>query len=271
MQHNSLGNPNIPPAFDNVYCLAWDWNTAAHRGHDDLASVFFGLLWSEEATPLQLAHPVGLPDTASDRIVRCQVRQASRRSLSDTGSDSIVWSHVEHFCSTGLFGTASDNSVRCRCRTTSVRWFSTHRMEVAQNTWATSRWSNNWSDELRTHRTVVARHGIEHVVRFHVEETSRTTLFDTGSDRIIQSHVGQDGRTGFSNIALDNAVQCRVGQAHRMVFVAMLRTWAYISQAALVIVTPRELLRLPKNCLRSYTTRHAGWSPVFLGRHPLYT
>ncbi|PLW09258.1 hypothetical protein PCANC_20851, partial [Puccinia coronata f. sp. avenae] len=142
---------------------------------------FFGLLWSEEATPLQLAHPVGLPDTASDRIVRCQ----HRTTLSDAG----VGQHL------------SDDFQL-------IGWKSLKTLE-----------------RLQDGRTiVVARHGIEHVVRFHVEETSRTTLFDTGSDRIIQSHVGQDGRTGFSNIALDNAVQCRVGQAHRMVFVAMLRT-----------------------------------------------
>jgi hypothetical protein len=47
-------------------------------------------------------------------MIVCPVGEACWRSLSDMGSDRIVWSHVEHFCSTGLFGTASDNSVRCR-------------------------------------------------------------------------------------------------------------------------------------------------------------
>ncbi|PLW32276.1 hypothetical protein PCANC_18997 [Puccinia coronata f. sp. avenae] len=46
--------------------------------------------YGPKEAPLQIAHLVGLSDTASNMIVQCHVGQASWRSLSDMGLDRIV-------------------------------------------------------------------------------------------------------------------------------------------------------------------------------------
>jgi hypothetical protein len=60
-------------------------------------------------SPLKKTHPVGLSDTASDRIVQCYVGQANPTILSNMGLDPSVRSHVGQGFSTDFFNVGLDN------------------------------------------------------------------------------------------------------------------------------------------------------------------
>ncbi|PLW15382.1 hypothetical protein PCANC_20492 [Puccinia coronata f. sp. avenae] len=85
-------------------CPTWDRTILS-----DAMSNKPGSMGLSDMAPLKKTHPVGLSDTASDRIVQCYVGQAKPTILSDMGLDHSVRSHAGQGCLTDFFNVGLDN------------------------------------------------------------------------------------------------------------------------------------------------------------------
>jgi hypothetical protein len=83
------------------------------------------------------------------------------------------------------------------CQTTTVQWALNSLdqffdyCEVAQLFWATSKWSNHWSNELKLIGQMLSNMAWDRNVWCCAKQTSQTKVFEMGSDNSVPSHVGQ--------------------------------------------------------------------------------